>query len=78
VRGEVGEQGAGLKRDAGARTWLENAWSWVRPRRGDHGLKVRDGLTGGYCGTEREGAGALEGNITDRTSPRERERKREG
>jgi hypothetical protein len=33
-RGEVGEQGAGLKRGAGARTWPENARTWVRPRRG--------------------------------------------
>jgi hypothetical protein len=42
-RGEVGEQGTGLKRGAGARTWLENARSWARPRRGDRGRKVRDG-----------------------------------
>jgi hypothetical protein len=33
-RGEVGEQGAGLKRGAGARTWPENAQTWARPRRG--------------------------------------------
>jgi hypothetical protein len=32
-RGEVGEQGAGLKRGVGARTWPENAWTWARPRR---------------------------------------------
>jgi hypothetical protein len=32
-RGEVGEQGAGLKRGTGARTWPENAWMWARPRR---------------------------------------------
>jgi hypothetical protein len=36
-RGEVGEQGAGLKRGAGARTWPENARTWARPRRGDRG-----------------------------------------
>jgi hypothetical protein len=42
-RGEVGEQGAGLKRGAGAWTWLENARSWAHPRRGDRGWKVRDG-----------------------------------
>jgi hypothetical protein len=41
-RGEVGEQGAGLKRGTSARTWPENARSWVRPRRGDHGREVRD------------------------------------
>jgi hypothetical protein len=33
-RGEVGEQGAGVKRGAGARTWPENARSWAHPRRG--------------------------------------------
>jgi hypothetical protein len=42
-RGEVGEQGAGLKRGAGARTWPENAWTSARPRRGDRGREVRDG-----------------------------------
>jgi hypothetical protein len=36
-RGEVGEQGAGLKRGTSARTWLENARSWARPWRGDRG-----------------------------------------
>jgi hypothetical protein len=41
-RGEVGEQGAGLKRGAGARAWLGNARSWARPRRGDRGREVRD------------------------------------
>jgi hypothetical protein len=49
-RGEVGVQGAGLKRGMGAGMWSENVWSWVRPRRGDHGREVRDG------GTEREWA----------------------
>jgi hypothetical protein len=33
-RGEVGEQGAGLKRGVGAGTWPENARTWTRPRRG--------------------------------------------
>jgi hypothetical protein len=42
-RGEVGEQGTGLKRGAGARTWPGNARLWVRPRRGDRGRKVEDG-----------------------------------
>jgi hypothetical protein len=42
-RGEVGEQGAGLKRGAGAGTWPENARTWARPRRGDRGQEVRDG-----------------------------------
>jgi hypothetical protein len=31
-RGEVGEQGVGLKRGVGARTWPENARTWARPR----------------------------------------------
>jgi hypothetical protein len=42
-RGEVGEQGAGLKRGAGAGTWSENVRTWVRPRWGDRGREVRDG-----------------------------------
>jgi hypothetical protein len=42
-RGEVDEHGAGLKRDAGARTWPDNARTWARPRRGDRGREVRDG-----------------------------------
>jgi hypothetical protein len=41
-RGEVGEQGAGLKRGAGAQMWLENTQSWACPRRGDRGRKVED------------------------------------
>jgi hypothetical protein len=47
-RGEVGKQGAG------ARTWPKNARPWARPHRGDRGREVRDGLTGGDGGTERE------------------------
>jgi hypothetical protein len=42
-RREVGEQGTGLKRGAGARTWPENARPWARPQRGDRGREVRDG-----------------------------------
>jgi hypothetical protein len=56
-RGEVGEQGAGPKRGAGARAWPENARSWARPRRGDRGRKVIDGWQVGMAG-QREGAGA--------------------
>jgi hypothetical protein len=41
-RGEVGEQGAGLKMGADARTWLKNTWTWARPRRG---------IVGGRLGT---------------------------
>jgi hypothetical protein len=72
----VGEQGAGLKRDAGARMWLENARSWVHPRWGDRGREVRDGLTGGDGGTERGRAGARERTSADRSGPRDRERGR--
>jgi hypothetical protein len=64
-RGEVGEQGAGLKSGTGARTWPENARSWTCPWQGDRGRDVRDGLTGGDDGTEREGAGARDGNNAD-------------
>jgi hypothetical protein len=39
-RGEVGEQGARLKRGAGARTWPENARTWARPRRGIVGERL--------------------------------------
>jgi hypothetical protein len=39
-RGEVGEQGVGLKRGAGAGTWPENARTWARW--GDRGREVRD------------------------------------
>jgi hypothetical protein len=76
-RGEVGEQGAGLKRGAGARTWTKNARSWACPWRGDRGQEVRDRLTGGDGETEREGAGARERNSIDRIGPPDRERERE-
>jgi hypothetical protein len=76
-RGDVGEQGAGLKRGAGARTWPKNAWSWARPRRGDRGREVRDGLTGGDGGTERERAGACERTSADMSGPQDREREGE-
>jgi hypothetical protein len=36
----VGEQGARLKRGAGARTWPENARTWARPRRGVVGRRL--------------------------------------
>jgi hypothetical protein len=39
-RGEVDEQGAGLKRDADVRTWPENVWSWAHPRRGIVGRRL--------------------------------------
>jgi hypothetical protein len=42
-RGEVGEQGVGLKRGTVARTLPENAGSWARPRREYRGREVRVG-----------------------------------
>jgi hypothetical protein len=66
----------GLKRGAGARTWLENAQSWERSRRGDRGREVRDGLTGGDGGSERERARG-EKYDADNSGPRGRERGRE-
>jgi hypothetical protein len=76
-RGEVGEQGAWFKRGAGARSWPENARSWARPRRGDHGREVRNALTSGTGGAERGKAGAGKSNGVDRSVPQDRERERE-
>jgi hypothetical protein len=76
-RGEVGEQGARFKRGAGARMWPENAWLWARPWWGDRGQEVRDALTGGVGGAEREGVGTRESNDADRPVPRSSERARE-
>jgi hypothetical protein len=76
-RGEVGEQGARVKRGEGARTWPDNARTWARPRWGDRGREVRDTLTGGVGGAEREGAGARESNGADRPVPWSSERARE-
>jgi hypothetical protein len=61
-RGDVGEQGAGLKRGAGTQSWPENARTWPRPRRGDRGRKVEDG------GIERE-RGHREKNDDDSSAP---------
>jgi hypothetical protein len=72
----VGEQGAGLKRDAGAQTWPENVRSWARPRRGDRGWEVEDELTGGDGGKEREWARG-EKNSADSSVPRGSEREGE-
>jgi hypothetical protein len=57
----MGEQGAGLKRGAGAWMWPEDARTWVRPRRGDRGREVEDELTGGVGETEREAGGHARG-----------------
>jgi hypothetical protein len=76
-RGEVGEQGAGLKRGAGARTWPKNERTWASPRRRDRGREVEDELIGGDYGTHRERAGAREGNSADRSAPQSSEREGE-
>jgi hypothetical protein len=76
-RGEVGEQGAGFKRGAGARSWPEKARSWAHPRRGDRGREVRDELIGGVGGAERGKVGVGECNDADRSVPRSSERARE-
>jgi hypothetical protein len=55
-RGEVGEQGAGLKRDANAGTWPENAWTWARSPRGIVGGRL--GMTDRWTRRDRERAGA--------------------
>jgi hypothetical protein len=77
-RGEVGEQGAGFTRGAGARLWPENTQTWVRPRWGDRGREVRDTLTSGSVG-QREGecARARTTAPTDRSQGAARERGRE-
>jgi hypothetical protein len=79
-RGEVGEQGSGVKRGTGARSWLENARTWARPRRGDHGREVRVALTSGVGGAERERerARARATAPTGRSHGAARERGREG
>jgi hypothetical protein len=51
-RGEVGEQGAGFKRGAGARTWPENERSWARPRWGIVGGRL--GMTDKWARWDRE------------------------
>jgi hypothetical protein len=53
-RGEVGEQGVGLKRGAEARTWPENARSWARPRRGIVGRRLETADRWGLWDRERE------------------------
>jgi hypothetical protein len=65
-RGEVGEKGAGLKRDADARTWSENVRTWARPRRGIVGGRL--GMTDRWArqGKERERAREKGTTPTDR------------
>jgi hypothetical protein len=73
----VGEQDAGFKRGARARTWPENARSWARPQREIMGERLET-ADSGDGGTERGGAGARERTNTDKSGPRDREREREG
>jgi hypothetical protein len=51
-RGEVGEQGAGLKRDADTRTWPRNTRSWAPPWRGIVGGRL--GMTDRWARWDRE------------------------
>jgi hypothetical protein len=78
-QGEVGEQGARLKRGGGARTWPENAQSWARPRRGIVGGRL--GMTERWAQLDREREREKEGvgkrNGTDRSAPQSSERERE-
>jgi hypothetical protein len=74
-RGEVGEQGARLKRGASARTWPENARSWACPRLGVMGGRL--GTTDRWGWRDKEGSeGMGERNGADRPSPRDSEKER--
>jgi hypothetical protein len=59
-RGEVGEQGAGLKRGTGVRTWPENARTWARPRWEIVGERLGTADRWGRRDRERVGAGGKE------------------
>jgi hypothetical protein len=73
--GEVGEQGARLKRGTGARTWPENAQTWARPRWGIVGERL--GTADRWGRRDREGnEHAGERNDTDRPGPWGSERER--
>jgi hypothetical protein len=66
-QGEVGEQGAGLKR--GTWTWPENSRTWTRPRRGIVGERL--GMADRWGRRDREGSeGAGERNDADRPGER--------
>jgi hypothetical protein len=68
-RGEVGEQGAGLKRGAGAGTWPENVRTWARPRWSIVGERLGAADRWGRRG--REGSEHVgERNGADRPGPR--------
>jgi hypothetical protein len=55
LREQVSKQGTRFKRDAGARTWPENARSWVRPQRGIMGGRL--GVSDRLDRRDRERAG---------------------
>jgi hypothetical protein len=75
-RGEMGEQGAGLKRGARARTWPENARSWARPRREIMGERLE--TADRWERRDKEsGVGARGRTSADKSSPRDREREGE-
>jgi hypothetical protein len=74
-RREVGEQGTGLKRGAGAGTWPENARTWARPQRGIVGERL--GTAHRWGRRDKEGSErAGERNGTDSPGPRGSERER--
>jgi hypothetical protein len=73
-RGDVGEQGAGLKRGAGVGTWPENARTWARPPRGMVGERL--GMVDRWGRRDRERAGAGKRNDADRSAPQSSERER--
>jgi hypothetical protein len=78
-RGNVGEQGAGLKRGGDVRRWQGITWSWARPRWGERGREVEDELTGGVGRAEREAGARARGTAsTDLAHGAARERGREG
>jgi hypothetical protein len=65
-RGEVGEQDAGLKTGTDAGTWLENARTWARPRRGIVGERLGTADRWGRRDKERERAREKGMGPTDR------------
>jgi hypothetical protein len=76
-RGRADVAGERADVGAGARTWLDNARTWARQRRGIMGERL--GTTDRWGRRDREGnEHAGERNSTDRPSPWDRERGREG
>jgi hypothetical protein len=77
-RGEVGEQGARLKRGTSAGTWPENARTWARHRRGIMGERLGTTDRWGRWDRERERARGKGTAPTYRPHRTARERGREG